>query len=237
MSITTAAPPERCPRCSARLIRNHEERECLVHGTVWTVTRAGDLLDGACAADGPEYEAVVGRRSRRSRASGFGGGVPITAEERAAWAAMERGEFDHDPEDGEEDEVTQPVGEAMSAVTMGQVAAKRVRNLAEIVRKHEALIAAAREEAAAMVKVAELCGAVIAPELLALVVVPKGKGKPASGSKPPATSSGEFACDQCDGAFASLQGLSTHKARKHGPGWDTSKNLRGRPDTGESSDG
>lgn len=44
-------------------------------------------------------------------------------------------------------------------------------------------------------------------------------------AKPAKAGNGNQTCDVCGEAFVSKQGLSTHKARKHGPGWSTGGNF------------
>lgn len=62
--------PETCPRCGGTLIRNHDERECLVHGTVYTPNRAWDQSDfGIAPVD------VLDGRTRRRGASHKGSAV------------------------------------------------------------------------------------------------------------------------------------------------------------------
>ena len=38
--------PARCPRCGARVLRDHDTMFCLVHGTVVEPRRAWDVADG-----------------------------------------------------------------------------------------------------------------------------------------------------------------------------------------------
>lgn len=39
------------------------------------------------------------------------------------------------------------------------------------------------------------------------------------------TKIGKYPCDECDRVFGSTQAVRIHKARAHGPGWDTSGNF------------
>lgn len=63
--------PETCPRCGGALIRNHDERECLIHGTVYTPNRAWDQSDmGIAPVD------LLDGRTRRRGASHKGSVIP-----------------------------------------------------------------------------------------------------------------------------------------------------------------
>lgn len=67
------APVAACPRCGGRLIRNHDETVCLVHGTIHTPVRAWDLPSLALAVG-------TGRPVNAFRL------VPWTERERQTWA-------------------------------------------------------------------------------------------------------------------------------------------------------
>ena len=49
--------PTHCPRCHAPLIRNHDVRECLIHGTQWEPPRAYDAAGLWDQADREEMKA------------------------------------------------------------------------------------------------------------------------------------------------------------------------------------
>lgn len=72
-----------CSRCGSLALNNHGDTECLMCGTIATPIRAWDTVSDlpAQTPDG---------RVRKRRPSHMG--PRVLPEERAAWAAMERGD-------------------------------------------------------------------------------------------------------------------------------------------------
>lgn len=85
-------PPEVCPRGGCQLIRNHDARECFVHGEVWSPIRAGDRIYG-----GKEPQLSSGRARRRQVSHDD---TKLTERDRRILAGLEEV-----PEDGFECEV------------------------------------------------------------------------------------------------------------------------------------
>lgn len=118
------APPEVCPRCEGQLWRNHDERLCPVHGTVYTPPRAWDVPSVDNDGFGPQ-----GMRKRGPR--GFGAKVPWTDEERRTWETWQEG----DPVPGEEEDIMEGQNNAPRITSAEQLAAACQARIAEIDRR------------------------------------------------------------------------------------------------------
>lgn len=96
MTAPTAAKVK-CPRCNARLVRNHDELVCLTHGQAYEAIRAWENV--------PVYEPVPGRLRQAPPRDPV---VPWTEEERELWRRANAGEvFDLAPDHDEEEPMTE----------------------------------------------------------------------------------------------------------------------------------
>ncbi len=96
--------------------------------------------------------------------------------------------------------------------------------LANRIRAYEEKIASTRAEALRFLRIAEFCDADIPDELRALIAPTAAKRATAPKV---ASDGGQIPCMDCERTFVNLQGLSTHRARSHGPGWSTGHNFNG----------
>jgi hypothetical protein len=117
MTAPTAAKVK-CPRCNARLVRNHDELVCLTHGQAYEAIRAWENV--------PAYEPVPGRPRQAPPRDPV---VPWTEDERELWRRAEAGEvFEPDHEEEEREPMTE-----MSFRTVDDLAKPTLARLKDIV--------------------------------------------------------------------------------------------------------
>lgn len=142
------ALPRGCPRCTQRLVRNHDELVCLVHGQVYEPIRAWETAP----AEQP-LELAAGRMRRRAPKVLP---VPWTEEERELWRRAEAGEEVCElpapkPETEEAPMDTEPKGMTLADIAAATKA--RGETLRTEIAELEAALVARREEASKLVAV------------------------------------------------------------------------------------
>ena len=142
MSNATAARGV-CPRCSRRLVKNHDSIECLACGTLEV-----PALSREEAAS--EVEAAVGHRAPRG--GGLQAGPPWTAQERETWETWKEGDPVPGETENERDE-PQPTGVIASADDMAKACQARITQIDWQVRKLSGQVAVLKDESARLGKV------------------------------------------------------------------------------------
>ena len=199
MSVATAARGV-CPRCSRRLVKNHDSIECLACGTLEV-----PVLSRQEAAS--EVEAEVGHRAPRG--VGLRAGPPWTAEERLTWETWKEG----DPVPGEtenkrDERAPEPSGVIASADELAKACQARITQIDWQARNLSSQLSALKGEAAQLGKVLALLRPTGAR-------APRAKGASDPSGREARAAGGPYPCEKCGREFGLPTARGMHQ--KHCP--------------------